>query len=104
MRIRIFYPAHKKPKKNSSSPISRNKSELLSGFYFYFYFFVGEAMAKNPDNLHFEKVRPDVHFVSQKEDMSGEKVSGNPDVDCNEYSLSSARRRGCQPSAATRHM
>jgi len=86
MRIRIFYPAHKKPK-NSSSPISRNKSELSSVF-----FWGGEAMAKNPVNLYFEKVRPDVHFVSQKEDMSGEKVSGNPDVDCNEYSVSSARR------------
>jgi hypothetical protein len=81
MRIRIFYPAHKKPEKNSSSPISRNKSELLSSFLF----LVAEAMTKTPDNLSFEKIRPGVHFMSQKEDNnSGEKVSGNPHVDCNE--------------------
>jgi hypothetical protein len=44
-------------------------------------------MAKNPENLSFKKVRRDVHFMSQKEEMSGEKVYGNPDVHCNEYSV-----------------
>jgi hypothetical protein len=93
MLIRIFCPAHKKPEKNSSSPISRNKTELLLSFLF----FVAEAMAKIPDNLSFEEVRPGVQFMSHKEDMSGEMGPPNPDVDCNEHSMYSARRRGCQP-------
>jgi len=100
MRIRIFYPTQKKePRRTVLRP-----SAVINPNCCRCFFFVAKARAKNPDNLSFEKVRPDVHFVSQKEDVSGGKVSGNPDVDCNEYSVSSARRRGCQPSAATRHM
>jgi hypothetical protein len=36
--------------------------------------------------------------------MSGEMGPPNPDVDCNEHSMYSARRRGCQPWAAMRPM
>jgi hypothetical protein len=74
MRIRIFYTTHKKPERNSSSPISRNKSELLSFLSFFLsFFFVAEAMAKNPDNLSFEKVRSAVHFICLKKRTCPEK-------------------------------
>jgi hypothetical protein len=50
------------PKKHSSSLISCSKSELLRLLLL---FFVAEAMAKNPGNLSFKKVRSDAHIMSQ---------------------------------------
>jgi hypothetical protein len=58
------------PRKNSSSSlVSLNKSESLI-------LFVARWMAKNPDNLTFEKKKncPGLRLMSEKEDVSGKKA------------------------------